>query len=139
MRWDELSEEEQNVLIAEKVMGLNVEYWTEEDYENTRDPSFCYVTGYVVIHPPTAFLYWSRVSHYTESMDAAWDIIELFKREGRNNADLIHFLYHLESLAKYRTPRDLLYDLTPTLICKAALITLELVDEHGNIKEEEEV
>lgn len=123
MNWKEMKPRERDALIAEKVMGLQVEHWTESERETVDEDgnpeTWSLRTGYVVIDGLSN----PYVLHYTEDMSAAWQVVEKIKQEGHryNNSLFVQWQYHLDYLYGRPAHRDVLYDLSPEGICLAAL------------------
>lgn len=131
IKWNELTPEERNVLIAQKVMGLRVEHWTEETYKDA-DPNYCYVTGYVIINEPRTFSYWSSVPRYTQSLDSAMQVVQAIKPTRRGYLDMTYWsedystvVFHLPDTDEdYYDLKMFSYDGSlslPEAICIAAL------------------
>lgn len=126
IKWHQLKPQERDALIAEKVMGLNVEHWTESERETIDEDGNPEVwslrTGYVIIDGlsnPT-------VSRYTSNMDAAWQVLEhIFRVEQSPNEE--HFFAKMERRRRMLAWFELahLWSMTATeaaeAICKAAL------------------
>ncbi len=146
IRWSEASPGKIDALVAEKVMGLKIEHWTDEKYKDA-DTSYCYVKGYVVINEPGSFSHWSSVPRYEQSMGEAWHVLRRVVDESK---PLRHDMHSYDVLKLFcaalmgnageyerYNPYDLQLDiwqlaqLTPEMICKAALIAAgcEVIDE----------
>jgi starvation-inducible outer membrane lipoprotein len=93
VKWSEMTPRERDALVAVKVMGWEV------------------VRGTVV---PPGYESWSKpeVPSYTTDICAAWEVVEMMKRMDE------HVRYHFDDLT---CERYCIWELTPEIICKAAL------------------
>jgi len=79
--WSDLTNEERNALVAAKVLGLNIEHWTQDSYEDVDEDGnpviFSLRTGYVLaddpLHPP--------IARYTTDWNAAWQVLQRMIKE----------------------------------------------------------
>lgn len=131
MKWAELNERERDVLIHEKVMGKTEPEICEFDPRMTvmtsgsEPDSFdwrCYKCGaYGKVTRDGYYQHQKAIPHYTISMDAAWQVVEKFKQEGRGGYFFIQWQYYLGKLYERPSYRDTLFDLNPDGVCLAAL------------------
>ncbi len=134
IKWSALTPEQRDALLAEKVMGLKIEHWTDETYKDA-DPAYCYVKGYVVINEPGSISHWSPVPRFSQSMDDAWLVIKHLDEE----LDGYHLILFMDEMKKLVIDEVVsndwdedgitlkgLANLTPDKLCRSALVARDM-------------
>ena len=151
MNWAEMSPEQKDNLIAEKIMDWQPMICTATHphiYVNSEHQVLCKKCGYtedeVYLSKLHTHVYWKHATpmpRYTESMDAAWQVL---RRMAEQEFEELHsaFAYRLgvtfatqEGFDTFAANLDQLASWTPEKICLAALKATGMLDEQGNVRE----
>lgn len=121
INWSTLTSDEQDRIVAEKIMGWQAKICDYVDYEPISSVTWqCRSCGYCGRWDDD-FEHEELPSHYTRSMDAAWKIAEHFK----NSNGWIVFCENIAQIATSKEITSVLWYLSAEAICVAALRTCD--------------